>query len=265
MCNGDITMFKDMIIGILLPFFGTVAGALPVLFTGKVFSRNVGNLLSCFAAGVMVAASVWSLLIPAIECSSAYSRFAFLPATVGFWAGVFCLILTDRLVMSLFRDRMCMRSGKYKSTLVLVLAVALHNFPEGMAVGVAYAGLISGSTNLSVATAFALSLGVAVQNVPEGAVVSLPLRASGMNRGKAFMCGVLSGVVEPIGAVLTILLSFLFVPVLPYFLGFAAGAMVSVVVGELIPESYEQSASAKNTLLFACGFTVMMMLDVALG
>lgn len=251
-----------MIIGILLPFFGTIVGSLPVFFTGNVFSRRIGDALSCFAAGVMVAASVWSLIIPAIECSSSYSRLAFLPATVGFWAGVICLMFTDRLVMKLCRNRMRMCSGRYKSTLVLVLAVALHNFPEGMAVGVAYAGLASGNTNLCVATAFALSLGVAVQNIPEGAVVSLPLRASGMSRSKAFMFGVLSGVVEPIGALLTILLSFLFVPVLPYFLGFAAGAMVSVVVGELIPEA---SSSSRNTLFFALGFTVMMVLDVVLG
>lgn len=255
-------MFKDMTTGILLPFFGTVIGALPVLFAGNFFSHRVRNALSCFAAGVMVAASVWSLLIPAIECSASYGKFAFFPAAVGFWAGVFCLIFTDRVVADLCKSRLLAGAGKYKSTLVLVLAVALHNFPEGMAVGVAYAGLVSGDTHLSVATAFALSLGVAVQNIPEGAVVSLPLRATGMGRGKAFLLGVLSGVVEPIGAVLTILLSFLFVPVLPYFLGFAAGAMVSVVVGELIPENSE---NAGNTLFFACGFTVMMVLDVALG
>ncbi len=258
-------MLKDTIIGVLLPFFGTVAGALPVLFTKNLFSQRIGSALNCFASGVMVAASVWSLLIPAIESSANLSRFAFLPATVGFWGGVFCLIITDRLVVNFNSYRSSGHSESRKSTFVLVAAVALHNFPEGMAVGVAYAGLASGNAKLSVATAFALSLGVAVQNIPEGAVVSLPLRASGMGKGKSFLLGVLSGAVEPIGAMLTIMLSFLFVPLLPYFLGFAAGAMISVVVSELIPESTGVSDGAKNTLFFALGFAAMMVLDVALG
>ncbi len=258
-------MLKDMTIGVLLPFFGTVAGALPVLFTKNLFSQRAGNALNCMASGVMVAASVWSLLIPAIESSSSYSRFAFFPAVVGFWAGVLCSIITDRLVERFSSAGILRRSEKHKSTLVLVSAVALHNFPEGMAVGVAYAGLVSGNANVSAATAFALSLGVAVQNIPEGAIISLPLRSSGMGKFKSFFLGVLSGAVEPIGAMFTILLSFLFVPLLPYSLGFAAGAMLSVVVGELIPESSEDSGNAKNTLFFALGFAVMMVLDVALG
>lgn len=258
-------MLKDMITGILLPFIGTSLGALPVLFTKNLFSQRVGNALNCFAGGVMVAASVWSLLIPATECSSSYGIFAFLPATVGLWGGVLCLALTQKFIIRFSKKQAVCCTDKFTSTLVLVSAVALHNFPEGMAVGVAYAGLASGNTDMSVATAFALSLGVAIQNIPEGAVVSLPLRAAGVGKLKSFALGVASGVVEPIGALLTILLSFLFVPVLPYFLGFAAGAMVGVVVGELIPESSESGSCTKNMMFFATGFTVMMMLDVALG
>lgn len=255
-------MIRDVLIGILMPFFGTALGALPVLFAGKFFSRSIGNALNCFAGGVMVAASVWSLLIPAIENSSAYSVFAFLPATVGLWIGILCLIFTERLVVRLGRTNLSLKSEKHKATFVLVAAVALHNFPEGLAVGVAYAGLLAGDTNITAASAFVLSFGVAVQNIPEGAIVSLPLRAAGLSKAKSFLFGVLSGAVELVGAVFAVVLSFLFLPLMPYFLGIAAGAMISAVVGELIPEN---SNDTKNTVFFALGFTVMMVLDVALG
>jgi ZIP family zinc transporter len=188
-----------------------------------------------------------------------------LPATVGFWLGVITLVFTDRLLVKLSSKTAVLQTEKSKSTFILVAAVALHNLPEGMAVGVACAGLLSGEGDVTVASAFALSLGVAIQNIPEGAIVSLPLRSTGMSKFKSFVFGVLSGVVEPVGAVLTVLLSFFFVPLLPYLLGFAAGIMISVVVGELIPESSNGANSAKNTAFFAAGFTVMMMLDVALG
>ncbi|MBQ5823942.1 MAG: ZIP family metal transporter [Clostridia bacterium] len=258
-------MIKNMIICIILPFIGTAVGALSVVLAGNLFSQRVSNALNCFSAGVMVAASVWSLLIPAVEYSSDYLKLSFMPAAVGFWVGVLALIFIDRLVVRMSSKRGLVPQGKHKSAFVLAAAVALHNFPEGMAVGVACAGLLSGDGNVTVASVFALSLGVAIQNIPEGAVVSLPLRATGMSKAKSLVCGVLSGAVEPIGALITVLLSFLLLPLLPYFLGFAAGAMISVVVSELIPNSIGDADNAENTVLFALGFSVMMILDVAFG
>ena len=253
--------------GILIPFLGTSLGAACVFFMKKTLSDMVQRALTGFAAGVMVAASVWSLLIPAMEQSAGMGRLSFVPAVVGFWIGILFLLGLDHIVPHLH-----VKSGQtegpksqLRRTTMMVLAVTLHNIPEGMAVGVVYAGYLSGSAQITAAGALALSLGIAIQNFPEGAIISMPLRAEGMKKGKAFCGGVLSGVVEPIGAVLTILAAQLVVPALPYLLSFAAGAMLYVVVEELIPEMSQGSHSNIGTLFFAVGFSIMMMLDVALG
>ena len=253
--------------GILIPFLGTTLGAACVFFMKNTLSDLVQRSLTGFAAGVMVAASVWSLLIPAIEQSAGMGRLAFLPAFLGFWIGVLFLLLLDHIIPHLH-----VKSGQVEGprsqlarTTMMVLAVTLHNIPEGMAVGVVYAGYLSGSAQITAAGAMALSLGIAIQNFPEGAIISMPLRAEGEQKGKAFVGGVLSGVVEPIGAVLTIMAAQLIVPALPYLLSFAAGAMLYVVVEELIPEMSQGRHSNFGTLFFAVGFSVMMMLDVALG
>ena len=253
--------------GILIPFLGTSLGAACVFFMKKTLSDMVQRALTGFAAGVMVAASVWSLLIPAMEQSAGMGKLSFVPAVVGFWIGILFLLGLDHIVPHLH-----VKSGqtegpksKLRRTTMMVLAVTLHNIPESMAVGVVYAGYLSGSAQITAAGALALSLGIAIQNFPEGAIISMPLRAEGMKKGKAFCGGVLSGVVEPIGAVLTILAAQLVVPALPYLLSFAAGAMLYVVVEELIPEMSQGSHSNIGTLFFAVGFSIMMMLDVALG
>lgn len=239
--------------GILIPFLGTSLGAACVFFMKKSLSDRVQRSLTGFAAGVMVAASVWSLLIPAIEQSAALGKLSFLPAAVGFWAGVLFLLLLDHTIPHLHR------------TTMMMLAVTLHNIPEGMAVGVVYAGYLSGSAQITAAGALALSLGIAIQNFPEGAIISMPLHAEGMKKPRAFLDGVLSGAVEPIGAVLTVLAAQLIVPALPYLLSFAAGAMLYVVVEELIPEMSQGTHSNIGTVFFAVGFTAMMILDVSLG
>ena len=253
--------------GILIPFLGTSLGAACVFFMKKTLSDMVQRALTGFAAGVMVAASVWSLLIPAMEQSAGMGRLSFVPAVAGFWIGILFLLGLDHIVPHLH-----VKSGQtegpksqLRRTTMMVLAVTLHNIPEGMAVGVVYAGYLSGSAQITAAGALALSLGIAIQNFPEGAIISMPLRAEGMKKGKAFCGGVLSGVVEPIGAMLTILAAQLVVPALPYLLSFAAGAMLYVVVEELIPEMSQGSHSNIGTLFFAVGFSIMMMLDVALG
>ena len=253
--------------GILIPFLGTSLGAACVFFMKKTLSDMVQRSLTGFAAGVMVAASVWSLLIPAMEQSAGMGNLLFVPAVAGFWIGILFLLGLDHIVPHLH-----VKSGQtegpksqLRRTTMMVLAVTLHNIPEGMAVGVVYAGYLSGSAQITAAGALALSLGIAIQNFPEGAIISMPLRAEGMKKGKAFCGGVLSGVVEPIGAVLTILAAQLVVPALPYLLSFAAGAMLYVVVEELIPEMSQGSHSNIGTLFFAVGFSIMMMLDVALG
>ncbi len=253
--------------GILIPFLGTTLGAACVFFLKKTLSESLQRALTGFAAGVMVAASVWSLLIPAIEQSSSMGRLAFAPAVIGFWCGVLFLLLLDHIIPHLHRN--CQQTEGPKAHLqrstMLLLAVTLHNIPEGMAVGVMYAGYLSGSTQITAAGALALSLGIAIQNFPEGAIISMPLRAEGMNKPKAFLYGTLSGVVEPIGAVLTILAAQYIIVALPYLLSFAAGAMLYVVVEELIPEMSQGRHSNLGTLFFAIGFTVMMALDVGLG
>lgn len=253
--------------GILLPFLGTTAGAGCVFFMKHSLGDKIQRTLTGFAAGVMVAASVWSLLIPAMEQAASLGKLAFLPAAIGFFAGILFLLLLDRLIPHLHRgsDEAEGVRSRLTRTTMMVLAVTLHNLPEGMAVGVVYAGYLSGNAGITAAGALALSLGIAIQNFPEGAIISLPLRAEGVNRRRAFAGGVLSGAVEPIGAVLTILAARFLLPILPYLLSFAAGAMIYVVVEELIPEMSGGKHSNLGTVFFAVGFTVMMILDVALG
>ena len=252
---------------VLLPLAGTVLGASGVFFMKGQMNRTLERTLMGFAAGVMVAASIWSLIIPAINQSEHMGKFAFLPAFVGVWLGFLFLLGLDHLIPHLHLNSDCPEGtpcGLGKSTM-MVLAVALHNLPEGMAVGVVIAGWLSGQGGLSYASLIALSLGIAIQNLPEGAIISMPLKSGGMSRHRAFAYGAASGVVEPLGAIATILLANLVVPVLPYLLAFAAGAMLYVVVEELIPEMSEGEHSNIGTIFFALGFTLMMMLDVALG
>ena len=253
--------------GIAIPFLGTSLGAACVFFMKKNMSEQLSRILTGFAAGVMVAASVWSLLIPAMEQSEGMGRLSFIPAVTGFWGGILFLLLLDHIIPHLHQHSNSAEGprSRLQRTTMMVLAVTLHNIPEGMAVGVVYAGYLAGNAKISAASALALSLGIAIQNFPEGAIISMPLRAEGMKKGKAFWGGVLSGIVEPIGAVLTILAAGLIIPALPYLLSFAAGAMLYVVVEELIPEMSQGEHSNIGTVFFAVGFSVMMMLDVALG
>ena len=257
----------ETFLGIMIPFLGTTLGAACVFFMKKSLGDLVQRSLVGFAAGVMVAASVWSLLIPAIEQSEDMGKLSFLPAFIGFWSGVLFLLLLDRLIPHLHVGSEQAEGPKSKlgRTTMMVLAVTLHNIPEGMAVGVMYAGFLAGNTQITAASALALSIGIAIQNFPEGAIISMPLRAEGEGKGRAFLGGVLSGVVEPIGAVLTLLTAQLVIPALPYLLSFAAGAMLYVVVEELIPEMSQGKHSNLGTMFFAVGFSVMMVLDVALG
>ena len=238
-----------------------------VFFMKTSLNEQVSRALTGFAAGVMVAASIWSLLIPSMEQSAAMGSWAFVPAVIGFWVGILFLLLLDHIIPHLHRnsDEAEGPRSRLKRTTMLVLAVTLHNIPEGMAVGVVYAGWLSGNTYITVTGALALSIGIAIQNFPEGAIISLPLRAEGAGKGKSFLYGVLSGVVEPIGAFLTILAATLILPALPYLLSFAAGAMMYVVIEELIPEMSVGKHSDIGTIFFAMGFTLMMALDVALG
>ena len=257
----------EVFLGILIPFLGTAAGAACVFFMKSSLGDLVHRSLAGFAAGVMVAASIWSLLIPAIEQSAALGKLSFFPAFTGFWLGVLFLLALDHLIPHLHIGSEQAEGPKsdLSRTAMMVLAVTLHNIPEGMAVGVMYAGFLSGSPQITAASALALSFGIAIQNFPEGAIISMPLRAEGEKRGRAFLGGVLSGAVEPIGAVLTILAAQLIIPALPYLLSFAAGAMLYVVVEELIPEMSQGRHSNIGTVFFAAGFSVMMALDVALG
>ena len=257
----------ETFLGILIPFLGTTLGAACVFFMKKSLGDLVQRSLAGFAAGVMVAASIWSLLIPAIEQSENMGVFSFLPAFIGFWAGVLFLLLLDHLIPHLHvgSDQSEGPKSKLGRTTMMVLAVTLHNIPEGMAVGVMYAGFLAGSAQITAASALALSIGIAIQNFPEGAIISMPLRAEGESRERAFLGGVLSGAVEPIGAVLTIIAAQLIIPALPYLLSFASGAMLYVVVEELIPEMSQGRHSNLGTVFFAVGFSVMMTLDAALG
>lgn len=253
--------------GILIPFLGTSLGAACVFFMKHDMSERLSRILTGFAAGVMVAASIWSLLIPAMDQSEEMGKFAFIPVAAGFWGGILFLLLLDHIIPHLHRYSVSTEGPKSRlqRTTMMVLAVTLHNIPEGMAVGVVYAGYLAGNAKITVAAAMALSIGIAIQNFPEGAIISMPLRAEGMKVSKAFAGGVLSGIVEPVGAMLTILAAGYIVPALPYLLSFAAGAMIYVVVEELIPEMSQGEHSDLGTIFFAVGFTVMMSLDVALG
>ena len=255
-----------MIEGILIPFLGTSLGAAMVFFLKKQISGTVQKALTGFAAGVMVAASFWSLLQPALESSSAMGTLSFLPASIGFLIGIGFLLLLDVVTPHMHMDRQNEgpRSG-FKRTTKLILAVTLHNIPEGMAVGVVYAGLQAGSSGITAAGALTLAIGIAIQNFPEGAIVSMPLLAEGMPKNRTFLMGALSGVVEPIAAVITVIAAGLVTPVMPYFLAFAAGAMMYVVVEELIPEMSEGKHSNIGTIAFSLGFVLMMILDVTLG
>ena len=260
-------MSYEVILGLLIPFVGTSLGAALVFFMRGQLSREVERALTGFAAGVMVAASVWSLLVPAMEASDAWGKLAFVPAALGFWLGTLFLLVLDHVIphLHLGEDAPEGPSTRLARTTLMVLAVTLHNIPEGMAVGVVFAGWLSGMSTVSLAGAMALALGIAIQNFPEGAIISLPLRAEGASKAKAFLGGFGSGVVEPLGALLTIAFAAQLVPYLPYLLGFAAGAMMYVVVEELVPEMAEGAHSHTGVLLFAVGFTLMMALDVALG
>ena len=259
-------MTAETTLGIFIPFFGTALGAAMVFVLKKSISENLQKILTGFAAGVMVAASFWSLLQPALESSESMGNWSFVPAAVGFLIGVGFLLLLDEVTphMHFNNQEEGPRTG-LKRTTQLILAVTLHNIPEGMAVGVVYAGFLSGRAGISAAGALALALGIAIQNFPEGAIVSMPLRAEGMEKGKTFLFGVLSGVVEPIAALVTILAAGAVVPVMPYLLSFAAGAMMYVVVEELIPEMSEGKHSNWGTIAFSVGFVLMMVLDVTLG
>ena len=260
-------MELQVISAVMLPFLGTCIGSAMVFFMRGAMNLRLQRMLTGFAAGVMVAASVWSLIIPAMDQSAHLGKLAFFPAFVGVWAGFGFLLLLDKLIPHMHMHDECpegIRGNLGKSTM-MVLAVALHNLPEGMAVGVVAAGWLTGNESISFASALALALGIALQNLPEGAIISMPLKSNGMCRNRAFGYGVASGVIEPIGAVLTILLANWVVPILPYLLAFAAGAMLYVVVEELIPEMSEGVHSNIGTIFFAVGFTLMMMLDVALG
>ena len=260
-------MHLETIIAVVLPFIGTVVGSGCVFFMKGAMNDRLQRSLTGFAAGVMVAASVWSLIIPAMDQSEHLGKLAFLPAFIGVWAGFLFLLLLDHVIPHLHMHDETPEGAPAnlgKSTM-LVLAVALHNLPEGMAVGAVVAGWLMGNESITSAAALALAMGIAIQNLPEGAIISMPLRSGGMKKGRAFGYGVASGIIEPIGAVLTILLASWVVPVLPYMLSFAAGAMLYVVVEELIPEMSHGKHSNIGTIFFAVGFTLMMMLDVALG
>ena len=260
-------MNQSILIGLTVPFVGTTLGSACVFLMKNKMNRQIERALTGFASGVMVAASIWSLLVPAMDQTENLGRLAFAPAFIGFWAGILFLLLLDSVIPHLHMntDKAEGLKSKLARTTMMVLAVTLHNIPEGMAVGVVYAAFKSGESNISAGAAFALSLGIAIQNFPEGAIISMPLAAEGKSKKKAFVYGVLSGAVEPIFGLLTILAVGLVVPAMPYLLSFAAGAMLYVVVEELIPEMSEGEHSNIGVVMFSVGFTLMMALDVALG
>lgn len=257
----------NILLGILIPFVGTTLGSAMVFFMRREMNGRVQKALLGFASGVMIAASVWSLLIPAIEMSEEQSNIAWVPSAIGFLLGIGFLLLLDTLTphIHLTEEEPEGIKADLKKTTMLVLAVTLHNIPEGMAVGVTFAGVMTGNTTITLAAAFVLAIGIAIQNFPEGAIISMPLRGEGISRRRAFLYGTASGIVEPIAAFITILLTGLVVPILPYLLAFAAGAMIYVVVEELIPESQSGKHTNIGTIGVAVGFVMMMVLDVALG
>ena len=257
----------EIAMGLLIPFLGTALGAGCVFLMRGVLRDSVQKALAGFAGGVMTAASVWSLLIPALSHAENWGKWSVVPVALGFWMGILFLLGLDHLIPHLHRYSQQAEgpATRLQRTTMLVLAVTLHNIPEGMAVGVVYAGLVTGEAGITAAAALALSLGIAIQNFPEGAIISMPLKAEGVSRSRAFGYGALSGIVEPAGALLTVLAAPLITPALPWLLSFAAGAMIYVVVEELIPEMSQGEHSNVGTLLFALGFCLMMVLDVALG
>lgn len=254
-------------LGLLIPFLGTVLGSATVFLLKDKLNKKVRKILLGFAAGVMIAASVWSLIIPSIEMAEEQNIISWIPAAVGFLFGIMFLLVLDSIIphMHLDSEKPEGMKSKLKKTTMLVLAVTLHNIPEGMAVGVLFAGVILGETGITVMGALVLALGIAIQNFPEGAIISMPLKEEGVSKTKSFIYGALSGIVEPIAAIITILLTNIVVPILPYLLSFAAGAMIYVVVEELIPESQAGEHSNIGTIGVAIGFVIMMILDVALG
>lgn len=258
---------RNIIIGLLIPFLGTTLGAGMVFFLKDKMDKRMEKLLLGFASGVMIAASVWSLLIPSIDMAEEQNIIAWIPASVGFIFGILFLLVLDSVIphMHLDKEKPEGVKSKLKKTTMLVLAVTLHNIPEGMAVGVVFVGALTGNTGISLTAAFALAIGIAIQNFPEGAIISMPLKSEGISKTRAFTYGALSGIVEPIAAVITILLANTIIPVLPYLLSFAAGAMIYVVVEELIPESQMGEHSNIGTVGVAIGFVIMMILDIAFG
>ena len=260
-------MSKSIIISLMIPFMGTALGSACVFFMKNEMKRSIQRALIGFASGVMVAASVWSLLIPAMEMSQEMARWAFLPAVIGFLVGILFLLLLDYTVphLHLDTDQSEGPQSTLSRTAKMLLAVTIHNLPEGMAVGIVIAGYRSGTDGITAGGMLALALGIAIQNFPEGAIISMPLHAEGVSKGRSFIGGVLSGAVEPVGALLVMLASGIFVPAMPYMLSFAAGAMLYVVVEELIPEMSEGKHSNWGTISFALGFVLMMILDVTLG
>lgn len=281
----EISTTWQMLIGILIPFLGTTIGSCFVFLLKKEIKPIVQKILLGFASGVMIAASVWSLLIPAIEMAEEQRKIGWIPAVIGFLLGVIALIIVNKLVEKIenknehknkkeilntvkiddIKPQKTTFKEKVKSTTMLVLAVTLHNIPEGMAVGVAFAGLLSPEAGITFTEALILAIGIAIQNIPEGAIISMPLHSEGKGKIKSFLGGALSGIVEPIGAIITILLTEIIVPFLPYFLSFAAGAMIYAVAAELIPEAQADKKSNLVTIAVAIGFAIMMLLDVALG
>lgn len=257
----------NLLIGILLPFIGTTLGSSMVFFMRDKMNGKIEQLLLGFASGVMIAASVWSLIIPSMNMAEEQGIIAWLPAATGFMLGIFFLLLLDHLVPHLHKDsdKPEGKQSKISKVAKLALAVTLHNIPEGMAVGVVFASVISGNDTISLTMAIALSIGIAIQNFPEGAIVSMPLKSEGKSKKKAFVIGSLSGIVEPIFTVITILLASFISPILPYLLAFSAGAMIYVVVEELIPERNASGHSNLCVIGVGIGFVLMMILDVALG
>lgn len=258
---------NEVFIGLLIPFLGTLLGSAMVFLMKNEMNKKVEKILLGFASGVMIAASVWSLIIPSIEMAEAQGKIAWIPASIGFLLGIVFLLVLDSVIphMHLESEKPEGVKSKLKKTTMMVFAVTLHNIPEGMAVGVTFAGALIGNTGITMAGAISLAIGIAIQNFPEGAIISMPLKSEGVSKSKAFLYGTLSGIVEPIGAIITILLTNAVVPILPYLLSFAAGAMIYVVVEELIPESQAGEHSNIGTIGVAIGFVIMMILDVALG
>ena len=256
-----------LILGLLIPFIGTTLGAGMVFFMKNKINDKIQKVLLGFASGVMIAASVWSLIIPSLDMAKEQGKIEWIPAAVGFLLGILFLLILDSIIPHMHLDKEKPEGVKsnLKKTTMLVLAVTLHNIPEGMAVGVVFAGVLTGNIGMTIPAAFALAIGIAIQNFPEGAIISMPLKSEGMSKTKAFLYGALSGIVEPIAAIITVILTGLVVPILPYLLSFAAGAMIYVVVEELIPESQAGEHSNIGTIGVAIGFVLMMILDVTLG